>query len=240
VRQIIRFNWPLYAVAAVVVLLAPVVIPQLPVRALARGMVYAALGLGPFWIVGSVLVSWFVYDHSPLMTGTWIPRALGVQPRAWLNIHAGFDEWTPVLHALVGTPGRTLDVFDPREMTEPSIARAREATPFDSEPADFRHLPARTGTIDAVFFLLSAHELRTHQARCTLFADASRVLVPGGRIVVAEHVRDWANFLAFGPGFLHFYSHRAWTRCFADAGLAVHEEFSITPFVRVFVLRRLS
>lgn len=42
----------------------------------------------------------------------------------------------------------------------------------------------------------------------------------------------------FGPGFLHFHSRRVWTRCFAAAGLAVHEEFSITPFVRIFVLRR--
>jgi ubiquinone/menaquinone biosynthesis C-methylase UbiE len=88
--------------------------------------------------------------------------------------------------------------------------------------------------------LLSAHELRTDTARGDLFAELRRVLGPGGRVVVAEHLRDWANFAAFGPGVLHFHSRRTWTRCFARHRFDVHAEFSITPFVRVFVLRRLT
>jgi ubiquinone/menaquinone biosynthesis C-methylase UbiE len=82
--------------------------------------------------------------------------------------------------------------------------------------------------------------LRTDETRGALFAELRRVLGPGGRVVVAEHLRDWANFMAFGPGFLHFHSRRAWTRCFERARFAIESEFSITPFVRVFVLRRLT
>jgi hypothetical protein len=87
---------------------------------------------------------------------------------------------------------------------------------------------------------LSAHELRSDESRCALFAELRRVLGPAGRVVIAEHLRDWANLLAFGPGFLHFHSRRAWLRCFSRHRFDVHREFSITPFVRVFVLRRLT
>ena len=105
---------------------------------------------------------------------------------------------------------------------------------------DFRHLPVPNGTIEAALLLLSAHELRTDEARIALFTELRRVLGPGGRVVVAEHLRDAANFLAFGPGFLHFHSRRTWTRCFARTRFDIHAEFPITPFVRVFVLRRLT
>jgi SAM-dependent methyltransferase len=134
------------------------------------------------------------------------------------------------------------DIFDPERMTEPSIIRARMVAENVVEPerADFRHLPVATGSIDAALLLLSAHELRTDEARTALFTELRRVLGPGGRVVVAEHLRDAANFLAFGPGFLHFHSRRTWTRCFSRTRFDIHSEFPITPFVRVFVLRRLT
>jgi SAM-dependent methyltransferase len=109
-----------------------------------------------------------------------------------------------------------------------------------AEQVDYRHLPLPNGTIDVATLLLSAHELRSDEARGALFTELRRVLGPGGRVVVAEHLRDWANFLAYGPGFLHFHSRRTWIRCFARHRFDVHREFSITPFVRVFVLRRLT
>ena len=34
------------------------------------------------------------------MRWDWLPRALGFQPGAWINIHAGLDESTPALRAL--------------------------------------------------------------------------------------------------------------------------------------------
>ena len=136
------------------------------------------------------------------------------------------------------------DIYAPDTMTEPSIARARvrhdKLAKAAAERADYRHLPLPNGTIDAAMLLLSAHELRTDEARGALFTELRRVLGPGGRIVVAEHLRDWANFLAYGPGFLHFHSRRTWVRCFTRHRFDIHAEFSITPFVRIFVLRRLT
>ena len=245
VRQIVRFNWPFYAMAAAALVIAPAVIMRLPVPGAARLVLYGAAGLAGVWVIASLVASWLVYDRSPLMRWDWLPRALGFTPDAWINLHAGLDESTPAVRALFGAArGRVFDMFDAREMTEPSIARARRRSQGEAsgaaEPVDFHHLPVTTGTIEAALLLLSAHELRTDEARTALFTELRRVLGPGGRVVVAEHLRDAANFLAFGPGFLHFHSRRTWTRCFSRTRFDIHAEFPITPFVRVFVLRRLT
>jgi SAM-dependent methyltransferase len=241
VRQIVRFNWPFYALAAGVLVVAPLVILRLRLPGSVRVLLFSATGLAGLWVATSLVASWFVYDRSPLMRWEWLPRALGFQPDAWINIHSGLDESTPRVRALLGTSGRVFDMFDPGEMTEGSIVRVRRnQTPVDAEQVKFRHLPLATGTIEAALLLLSAHELRSEKARLALFSELRRVLGPGGRVVVAEHLRDAANFLAFGPGFLHFHSRRTWTRCFAWTRFDIHTEFPITPFVRVFVLRRLT
>src|SRR5688572_7429231 len=247
-KQTVRFNWPFYAVALAVVTIAPVVIPQLPVAAWIRIPLYAATGLVGMWLVASLAASWIVYDRSRLMDWDWILQALGFHPASWINIHAGHDESTPALRALFSDAhGRVFDIFDPAAMTEASIVRARLGRgtqdshgKLQAERADYRRLPLPTGTIDAAMLLLSAHELRSDEARAALFTELRRVLGPGGRIVVAEHLRDWANFFAYGPGVLHFHSRRTWVRCFARHRFDVHREFSITPFVRIFVLRRLT
>ena len=243
VRQIVRFNWPFYAGATLAVAVAALVVGRMPVNTAVRVALYVTIAASAIWIVASLVASWIVYDRSPLMRWEWIDRALGFRPDAWINIHAGLDESTMALRALFGRARwRVFDIFDPVEMTEPSIARARRLADnhVAAETADFRHLPVPTGTIDVALLLLSAHELRTDETRGALFDELRRVLGPGGRVVVAEHLRDCANFLAFGPGFLHFHSRRAWTRCFNRARFAIQSEFPITPFVRIFVLRRLT
>lgn len=243
VRQIVRFNWPFYSAATMALVVAAMAIARLPLNTAARLALYAATALPAIWIVSSLVASWIVYDRSGLMRWDWIRQALHFEPDAWINIHAGLDESTMALRALFGRARwRVFDIFDPIEMTEPSIARARRlaVNHVAAETADFRHLPVPTGTIDVALLLFSAHELRTDETRGALFAELRRVLGPGGRVVVAEHLRDWANFMAFGPGFLHFHSRRAWERCFHRARFTIQSEFPITPFVRVFILRRLT
>ena len=241
VRQIVRFNWPFYAGAMTAITLAIPVADRLPITASGRTLLYSATGLAAFWILASLAATWTIYDRSPLMRWDWIPSVLERRPRVWVNIHAGLDASSPALRRLFpAARGRVFDIFDDRIMREPSIARARRfaSNAVPAESVDFRQLPAASTSVDVALLLLAAHELRTDESRSALFAELRRVLTCDGRIVVAEHLRDLPNFAAFGPGFLHFHSRRTWTWCFRNSGLTIETEFPITPFVRVFILRK--
>jgi SAM-dependent methyltransferase len=236
VGRIVRFNWPMYAAGSAVAGSATAVALS-PVPAGIR----LAAGLGAMaaaWGTGSSLaVSHWVYDRSPVRDWRWLPSLLPEPPRRWANIHAGYDETTIPLRGLfpVGM-SHAIDLFDPALMTEPSIRRARALHPRPDGTVAGRadHLPLETGGCDAVFLLFAAHELRRPRDREALFAETSRVLRPGGRLVLVEHVRDIANAIAFGPGVGHFLSRGEWFRVAERAGLGLETELRITPFVRCF------
>jgi len=241
VRQIVRLNWPFYVVAACVVVGTELGAAGLRLNSGVRSALHGATALACAWMVASLAASWIVYDRSRLSRWEWIRETLACRPRTWLNVHSGFDESTPAVRRLFApSTGRVFDIFDPVEMSEPSIIRARRLCrpAVEAEPVDFHSLPAKDDSTDAAFLLLSAHELRSEAARASLFCELHRILTADGRVIVAEHLRDWANFAAFGPGFLHFFSRRTWIRSFARARFVIEREFSITPFIRVFVLRR--
>ena len=95
-------------------------------------------------------------------------------------------------------------------------------------------------TLDAVFVMVAAHELRRDDARVQFFRELVRVLKKDGEVALVEHTRDWPNFLAFGPGFLHFFSKRAWRHADSAAKLQVRAEIRLTPFVTVFMLGKAA
>jgi len=194
-----------------------------------------------FWLCSSLLVSHYVYDRSPLYDLNWVRRELPKAPQRWINVHAGVDETSQLLAQMFPTAvGEILDIHDPEEMTEASIRRAHRThrSLMRSKPADWRALPIADDTVDAAFLFFVAHEFRRDEARTQLFRELARVLRSDGELTVVEHLRDCANFLAFGPGFLHFFSRSLWLWTAGAAGLQVRAEKSITPFVRVFILQR--
>src|SRR5262249_41535840 len=152
----------------------------------------------------------------------WLAGCLTAPPRRWANLHAGLDETSAAIAALFpAAEGRVLDIYDGVEMTERSIAEARRLgqPARASEPADFRAAPLPDSWCDTAVVIFAAHELRRHASRVRLFSEVARSLRPGGEMVLVEHLRDGANFLAFGPGALHFFSGRAWRRAAREAGL---------------------
>jgi SAM-dependent methyltransferase len=192
-----------------------------------------------FWTCSSLLVSHYVYDRSTFYTLLWLHDCLSRSPARWINIHSGIDETSLAIASMFpNSEGQIADIYDQREMTEPSIERARRLAAATLAATDWRALPAPDQQFDTAFLIFAAHELRRHEARVRLFREIARVLRIGGELVLVEHSRDWANFLAFGPGFLHFFSARTWQNAANAVDLPIRLHRTVTPFVHVFVLRR--
>lgn len=238
-RNIVRFNWHFYALAlglagalGVAAALAPAPLGRLAGAA-------AALVLAP--VAVSLAVSTYVYDGAGLYELGWLPAGVGPAAGATLlTVSAGFDEISPVLRQRFPA-GQLLpvDFYDPARHTEVSIRRARQAYPPvpGTRTVSTQALPLPSHSVDATLAFLAAHEIRDADERATFFREIRRVTRPGGPVVVVEHLRDAANFLAYTIGFLHFHSRQTWLTTFQAAGLRVAQEVKITPFLTAFILR---
>jgi SAM-dependent methyltransferase len=235
VSNIVRFNWHFYLIALVGVGLG----------------LWLASWLGGWWwmaglciafgaittLIISLIVSWYIYDWSDLYRLTWLPD---LKPGSRLvNIHAGFDETSALLtKRYPGAQLRVFDFYDPELHTEVSIKRARKAYPAfpGTEAISTAEVPLGDNSADVIFLLLAAHEIRNDDERSEFFARLSYALKPGGRIIVTEHLRDSANFLAYTVGAFHFLPYEDWQKTFRKASLAVAKEEKLTPFLTTFTL----
>jgi SAM-dependent methyltransferase len=239
VLNIVRFNWPYFVLTegAIVagVMAATALAPSRSAFLIALLTVVAMFG-----VAFSLLVSHIIYDRSDLYRFVWLPRALrGGTIRQAVYCQTGFDDASILLQQALGdVTWSRLDHYDPARMTEASIRRARRICPpvDGTVHAPFDAWPTATASVDLVVGMLAVHELRRLDERAAWFAEARRVLRPGGRLLIVEHVRDLANFVAFGPGALHFHSPEQWDASWQRAGLREHDAFKVTPWVRVFVL----
>jgi SAM-dependent methyltransferase len=241
VLQILAFNWTFYALAALAILVLLALDRHFTIHPLLRMVLYPAMALALFWMLSSLLVSYYVYDRSRLYRWHWLALQFSKAPAHWANIHAGLDQTTDALERLFPDPARkVLDIYNASQMTEPSIRRARRSTngAQRSEPANAASLPIGDSECDAIFLIFAAHELRNRQDRQRLFREVSRSLKADGQVIVVEHLRDGANFLAYGPGAFHFHSRKEWQASWHGTGLGLRSEISITAFVRSFILTK--
>lgn len=166
--QILLFNSRSYVAGAIVLVAGVSVLLLFPLNPWSKAVLIVGLAFTAYWAVISLVVSYLVYDRSGICEWQWVPETLAQSPGRWANIHAGLDESSAVLHRLFpDSRGVTLDIFDPLEMTEPSISAARSAARQTNEarPVDFRNLPLATGELDAVFLFFAAHEIRRPDSR---------------------------------------------------------------------------
>ncbi len=232
VREVLAYNWPLYTAGGLTAAAGPVLagrLPRLPAAAVRAGALTAA-GL----LAAATVATWWVYDHSELHSFDWLPELLPAGPGAHLVVSAGLDEAARPIAARHPHAAQTVvDLYDPVLMTEGSIRRARRRVPPapGTVPATPGRLPVATGTLDTVFAVFAAHELRHRADREALFAEISRVLRPGGTLLLVEHLRDAANTAVYGPGALHFLPRREWLRLAALAGLSRTGERRIAGLV---------
>ena len=239
--QIIRFNWPQYAAGVSAAALAFAALRFVPMPVAVRLVAWVGVFLAVFWTGSSLVASHWVYDRAGIYQLQWIKDALVQIPTRWVNLHAGFDEFSIGLRALFPTShGAVWDFEDARVTTESSIARARRMTTGAPHALKVNHtaLPEEAGAFDAAFLIFAAHELRLREARARFFSELFRILRPAGALLLLEHLRDVPNALAFGIGSLHFLGRGEWLRAAGAAGFNLEREFSITPFVRVFLFRK--
>lgn len=240
--QILRYNRSFYLLTAVLIAAALSIVSFLALPWYLGILLLGFAVLAGFWSVASLLASFYIYDRSGLTRYDWLGGWFPEAPRRVANIHAGLDESSPQLKALFPAADlRVLDIYDPTVMTEKSIERARasEIPEIPATAVDFLSLPFPENSFDAAFLIFAAHEIRDRTQRNAFFGELRRVLEPGGRILLVEHLRDAANFLAFGPGCFHFLPLSAWEEAAAKNRFAIARTSAMTPFVRVFLWEKM-
>jgi len=238
--RVISFNWPLY-LAALVAVLALLVVAFLPSVGvvISRFAVILLVGVS-LQTVASLIASHWVYDLSALRDWSWLKKSVG-SPKRIVLVHAGYDETGGELERVFpASEILTVDFYSALERREPSIVRAQKLFPTDAVPIanTLSNWPLADHSVDLVLVAFAAHEVRDYDKRVMLFKEMRRILNSTGQVMLVEHVRDLANFLAYGVGAFHFLAGSDWIRCTEAAELHIHTQFKITPFVRVFELCR--
>lgn len=233
-----RYNLPLYIFAAIGVVLGLTVACFGGLSFVVR-MAGAVVGIVALWYAfASFFAFHLMFDRSNLLSGEWLYTLIPDNPRHWVQISIFLEETTlPLGKLFPNDEGKSLDLFDSKVTTEPAIKRARELSAGSGATAvSADALSADDDWSDLTVVMLAAHEIRDRVRREKLFGELHRITSGGGTVVLIEHLRNFAAFSAFGPvGFLHFYPRKEWVRLAKRADLKLQREFSITPFVHVFV-----
>ncbi len=239
VYQIVRFNWPFF-VQALVGIIALFALSLVLDGALQVVVVLIVISI-VLAVTVSLFVSFYVYDLSSLYSLDWLHSLKVRQGERIVNIHAGFDETSALLQRKFPHSSLAVcDFYEPEKHTEPSIRRARKACAAHpgTIPVLTTNLPLAEGSVDKVFLIFSAHEIRNVEERQQFFQELSRILSKEGVIILVEHLRDIPNLLAYNLGFLHFHSWSSWARSFQNAHLVLKQKRKITPFVTVAFLAK--
>lgn len=237
--QIIRYNWPWYALGLGMTVTALTVIAGGNLTGPTRLSLMTAVVIADFWLISSVIVSHWIYDRSRIADGEWMTGMLPAECIVLANFHAGLDETSDLItrhHSAARL--HQYDFYAASAMSAPSIGRARELqNESSSTPVQYDKLPLAAGSLDAAFVVFSAHELRRPEHRLSFFRELHRCLRHQGHLIAVEHLRDSWNFFVFGPGAFHFLPRSQWLSAFSSAGFMIQKAFRVTPFVTVYHLR---
>ncbi len=235
--NIIRFNWHFYVLPLLIILFTFVINNYYNNDF--NIIINFILSFSLLLIFISLIVSYYIYDLSDLYKFKWMEE-LPISENI-LNIHAGFDETSPILEQKFPNTALIIyDFYDAKIHTEISIKRARNIYPPSIKTIKItsKQLPAINNYFDLIFNILSAHEIRNNQERIQYFKEQNRTLKPEGRICVTEHLRDLPNFLAYTIGFFHFHSKNTWEETFREAGLEIEKKIKTTAFITTFILKK--
>jgi SAM-dependent methyltransferase len=196
-----------------------------------------------YGLIMPLIVSAYVYDFSGYYNFQWL-ESLPFQkpaPKEIVNINAGFDETSFILKSRFPEADlRVFDFYNAKRHTEPAIKRARKVslTYPDTQNIASDKIPLKENTVDLVFLLSAAHEIRSHSEKIIFLKECFRICKPGGKVIMVEHLKDFPNFIAFTVGFTHFFSRSTWKKAFQSAGFSNCDETKFTPFMSIFKCTR--
>lgn len=193
-----------------------------------------------YGLIMPLLVSAYVYDFSGYYEFEWLKNCSidHENTKHIININAGFDETSFIIKDNFPQADlRVFDFYDAKRHTEPAIIRARKVSLVypDTKQISTHSIPLLDQSVDLVFLLSAAHEIRSHEEKIQFLKECRRVCNLNGKVIMVEHLRDLPNFLAFSVGFTHFFSKAVWGNAFENAGFTFFKEVKFTPFMSIFV-----
>ena len=237
IRNIVYFNWHFYVLFGILFILGIIFLLYIDFVFLQVGIVFALI-FGTYSLLASLIVSMYVYDFTDVYQLPWISEDKSFLQI--LNIHAGFDETSPVIQLKRPNSEITIcDFYQPTKHTEISIERARKKySQSNTIVIQTSLLAFENQSIDEVYVIFAAHEIRDNTEREAFFKEIYRVLVPGGTAYITEHVRGLENSFAYTVGVFHFFTEKTWHSNFNHAGFKLKETFSHTPFITTYKLQK--
>lgn len=236
VLNILDFNrhFYYYGIGALLLLLGIVYFINLP--SIISILLVAGFTYG---LLMPLIVSAYVYDFSNYYSLQWLNDYISDKSRNYnlVNINAGFDETSYLIkNQLTNSNLQVFDFYNEEHHTEQAIVRARNVSMVypNTIQIDSNSIPQEDQTIDYIFLLSSAHEIRDFSEKVAFLKECLRICKPDGKVIMVEHLRDVPNFLAFTIGFNHFFSKGVWRKAFEQAGFKHFKEEKFTPFMSVF------
>lgn len=151
--------------------------------------------------------------------------ALGLARRLTTGHLTVIDIYNPQL-----TPGRTL-----ARTRHQALARRPQPDPRLSwRDGSIHLLPLPDASVKAVTLNQVALEFWQEGDRLLLLKEIYRVLVPGGRVLLAERVRTQTNLLVMGPAALSLPSVDYWRELLETAGFQVKRERDMHDLIHCF------
>lgn len=192
-----------------------------------------------YGLIMPLIVSAYVYDFSGYYNFNWLNK-LNIEDsntNKFININAGFDETSFIIKShFIKSDLKVFDFYNEERHTETAIIRARKVSLVYPETKKIKSdiIPLKDKSVDVIFLLSAAHEIRNNQERIQFLKECHRLCKPNGKVIMVEHLRDFPNFLAFSIGFTHFFSKNTWEKAFKSAGFSTFNEAKFTPFMSVF------
>jgi hypothetical protein len=239
-KQIILFNKNAYLGSACLILTLIFLLYFIALPSYLFYLLLAVLIGTIYFSISSILFSYFIYDRSDLYKFNWLKEFNRTKNNPLINVYSGYTEAGHLLEKIfVGYPVYHFDFFDIKVSVTKSIQKAKALSPklinkdikYNKWESDLK--------ADTILFMQSLHELREENQQSDCLREAYACLrSEDSRIVVVEHLCDLKNLLIYSWGALHFFGEKRWKNVFNNSALKIEKEFNLTPFIKVFVLKK--